>query len=192
MKVKYVVILIILFVNAAFSKEVGTIKISKKSIKSKVVSKNKNPFINAPTICKQKSIPMKVEQSLNASLLTVSFTAEQKIENFSLENARGVDGVTVTRFQELLNQKLEAGEVIEATVELGEVKGLVYVVFDVSLTINGVTKVQSIPIAVGALSTTQKNERSKNIKEIKNNSQQKEGTDSITIPAKKIHEMKLE
>jgi hypothetical protein len=191
MKVIFCIFLIFSLSNGAYSKEVGTVKLSKV----KAVSKSKNPFKAqrySKIVCNQKSIPMKVEQSLNAHLLTVSFTAGQKIENFSLKNVRGVDGVTISKFQELMNQKLENGEVIESSVELGDFSGLVYVVFDVSITVNGVSSEHSIPVAVGTLSESQKAERSKNIKEIKNKPLQKEGINSISVPPKKIHEMKLE
>ncbi|MDD4974746.1 MAG: hypothetical protein PHY93_10375 [Bacteriovorax sp.] len=187
MKAKFIILLILSLTNIAFSKEVRSVKLASKPAKIKSA-----PQRYSRIMCNQKSIPMKVEQSLNGQLLTVSFTAEQKIENFSLKNVRGIDGATVSKFQELINQKLNRGEVIESGVELGNFSGLVYVVFDISVTVNGVSSDHSIPVAVGALSASQIKERSKNIKEIKNMSQQKNGTTSITAPPKKIHEMQLE
>jgi hypothetical protein len=131
-------------------------------------------------------------QSLNASVLTVSPTAEEKIENFTLRNVRGIDGVVVEKFQALGNQKLEYDEVIESIVELRDFSEQAYVVFDSTITISGVKFDSSIPVAIGALSLNQINERRKNIKEIKNKSQSKEGTNAISVPVTKIHEMKLE
>ena len=140
-------------------------------------------------LCNQKSIPMKVEKSFNAQLLTVSFTANQKIEYFSLKNVRGIDGATVLKFQELHNQKLESGESVQSNVELEKFSGLVYVVFDVSITVNGISSDHSIPVSLGALSKEQIAERSKNIKEIKNS---KDLSNSKLPSTKKVHEMKLE
>jgi hypothetical protein len=187
MKAKFIILIMLSFSNIAFSKEVRSVKLASKPAKMKSA-----PQRYSRVMCNQKNIPMKVEQSLNGRLLTVSFTAEQKIENFSLKNVRGIDGVIVSKFQELINQKLNIGEAIESSVELEDFSGLVYVVFDLSITVNGVSSEHSIPVAVGVLSASQIKERSKNIKEIKNMSQQKNGATSITAPPKKIHEMQLE
>jgi hypothetical protein len=170
MKTIFVIFLILSMTNIAFAKKIKYSRV----------------------ICNQKNLPLKIEQSLNAHLLSVKFTAKQKISNFSLKNIRGIDGVTVLKFQEVINQKLESGETLESAVELSDFGGLVYVVFDVALTVNGVSSEQSIPVALGKLSQTQKNLRSKNIKEVKTTIQQKEGSNAITLPPKKIHEMKLE
>ncbi len=143
-------------------------------------------------IFKQKMIPMKIEQSFQTHLLTVNFIAEENIESFSLVKVRGVDGVNVDKFQELLYLKLNTGEAIESSVELSDFVGLVYIVFDVSLTINGVTQTHSIPVAVGSLSETQVSMRSKNIKTIKNITPQNKGGSALSAPDKKIHEMKVD
>ena len=158
-------------------------------------SKSRNPVraqARSRVICNQKNFPMKVEQSLNANLLTVTFTANQKIESFSLNNVRGIDGAKVLKFQDFVNQKLERGEARESNIELDDFTGQVYIVFDISLKINGTISEHSIPVMVGVLSDEQKAIRSKNIKEIKINPQQKDGTNPMTVPFKKIHEMKIE
>ncbi len=180
--------------NPLFSKEVGTVKLaaSKTIIKGRGIAKPARPVKYSRILCNQKSIPMKVEQSLDGLLLTVNFTAQKDLEQFSLKNVRGIDGIEISKFQELLNQKLKAGEIIESSVELSEFTGLVYVVFDISMTINGVTTEHSIPVGVGAISTSQVNERKKNIKEVKNRIQQNKSNSSLTAPTKKIHEMKID
>lgn len=175
------ILLALLCITNLYAKDVYTKKIAKiKSLKATRV------------MCNQKSIPMKVEQTISSNLLTVNFTAEKKIEKFSLQNVRGLDGVTVSKFQELLNQKLERGESIESSVEIDNINGLVYVIFDVAITVNGINTMHSIPVAVGSLSEEQKKMRSKNIKEVKSNLSQKESGNALSAPPKKIHEMKLE
>jgi hypothetical protein len=193
MKAKFMLLMICLC-NPLFSKEVGSVKIaaSKTIIKGRGVAKPVRPIKYSRILCNQKSIPMKVEQSLDGLLLTVNFTAQKDLEQFSLKNVRGIDGIEISKFQELLNQKLKSGEMIESSVELSEFTGLVYVVFDVSLTINGVTTEHSIPVGVGGMSTKQVNERKKNIKEVKNRIQQNKFNSGLSVPTKKIHEMKID
>lgn len=186
MKGPYFVLLFLSLINFALAKEVKTIKVSaKKSISKTVIKKNR-------VICKQKDFPMKVERTLNAGLLTVTFNATSSVDSFSLKNVRGIDGVNVLKFQELINQKLEKGESIESSVEISDFSGLVYVIFDVDLIIKGVKSSHSVPIALGSLSSAQKRERSKNVKEINNKVQMKDGTSPMSAPAKKIHEMKVD
>lgn len=143
-------------------------------------------------VCKQKYIPMKIEQSLDAHLLSVKFTAQRNIDQFSIKNVRGIQGVKVTKFQEQNQSNIESGEVLTSAVELSDFKGLAYVVFDVSITLEGVVSGHSIPVPVGTISAIQKAERSKNIKTIKVQSQKKEGSSSLSAPAKKIHEMQVD
>lgn len=169
--------------TTALSKDVKTIKISKQHSRKQHQRK---------VMCTQKDIPVIITESLEGHMLTASFTAQRKIESLSLENVRGVDGVSVLRFKDLINQKLNNGESIESTVELGNFEGLAYVVFDLSITVKKIKTNYSIPISVGALSKKQITERGKNIRELKNKSQQKNGANFLTAPAKKIHEMKLE
>lgn len=189
MKILTFIFLNMLLLTCAFSKEVKTIKLKTKFAQfHKMDFKNKKNRI----MCSQKSIPLSFEKSFAAPLLTVTFIAEKKIDSFSIKNARGIDGVAVSKFQKLLNQKLDSGEAIESIVELGDFKGLVYVAFDVSLTINGITTEHTIPVDIGTLSAEQIIERKKNIKEIKPSSQTKTGTNAITAPSKLIHEMKVD
>lgn len=146
-------------------------------------------------LCKQKYIPMKIEQSLEGHLLSVKFTAQRTIDQFTIKNVRGIQGVKVTKFQEQNQTTIESGEVLTSAVELSDFKGLAYVVFDVSITLEGVVTGHSIPVPVGSLSAIQKAERSKNIKTIKVPSQKeqsKEGSSPLTAPAKKIHEMQVD
>lgn len=180
-------------VFAAGKSEVRTVV--RKAPKVSAAAKRKNPFIAqkySNAICKQKYIPMKMEQSLNGHLLTVTFTPLEKMESFSIGNVRGLKDVTVTKFQEITNQSLEVGDTVQSAVELSDFSGLVYVVFDVTMTINGVSTGHSIPIPVGTLSREQIKERSKNIRESKVQTIQKEGTSTISVPPQKYHEMQIE
>lgn len=135
---------------------------------------------------------MKMEQSLNGHLLNVKFTAQRKIDQFVIKNVRGIEGVTVTKFQEQNQTGINPGDVLNSDVELSDFSGLVYVVFDVSLTQNGAPRSFSIPVAVGKLSVAQKALRSKNIKEVKTTTQQKEGTSPLSVPPKTYHEMPVD
>lgn len=143
-------------------------------------------------ICTQKYIPLKIEQSLNAHLLTVKFTAQRKLDQFSIKNVRGIEGVGVTKFQELNITDLKRGEVLTSAVELTDFSGLVYVVFDVSVTMDGVMSSHSIPVPVGTLSQVQKAERQKHVKEVKNPSQSKEGANTLSTPPQKVYEMQAD
>lgn len=143
-------------------------------------------------VCKQKYIPMKVEQSLNSHLLNVKFTALRNIDNFAIKNVRGIKGVSVTKFQEQNQSGIQSGELITSDVELSDFSGLVYVVFDVSIVLDGVESGHSIPVPVGKLSAAQKRARAKNIKEVKVPPKDKEGTSAITEPPKKYHEMQAQ
>lgn len=162
---------------------------SAKEVKSK---KRFFPQKYSNVVCKQKYIPMKIEQSLNSHLLTVKFSAQRKIDQFIIQNVRGIEGVTVTKFQEQNRADIQSGEVLTSAVELSDFNGLAYVVFDVAITLDGVVSGHSIPIAVGKLSAEQKAKRARNIKEIKVEIKAKEGTSPMSAPPKKIHEMKVE
>jgi hypothetical protein len=141
-------------------------------------------------ICKQKYIPIDIEQSLNSHSLLVKFTAKSKIDYFSIKNVRGLDGVTISKFQEQNLVDFQKGKSLSSTVEISDFRGMVYVVFDLSITINGNTTEHSIPLPIGVISTAQKKERAKNIKEFKVKS--KEGANTLTPPAQKYHEMQAE
>lgn len=145
-------------------------------------------------ICKQKYIPMKIEQSLNAHLLSVKFTALRNVDNFAIKNVRGIKGVSVTKFQEHNQSGIQSGELITSDVELSDFSGLAYVVFDVSIVLDGVEGGHSIPVPVGKLSAAQKRARAKNIKEAKasTSDKEKEGTSAITESPKKYHEMQAQ
>ena len=165
--------------NAAFAKNLN---------KPKKISSPKYSNV----ICKQKYIPMKIEQTLNSHLLTVKFIAQRPIDQFTIKNVRGIDGVAVTKYQEQNQAGIQSGESLTSDVELSDFSGLVYVVFDVTITINGVTSGHSIPIPVGQLSIAQKRERAKKIKDIKLKIQTKDGTSPMSVPPKKVHEMQAE
>lgn len=143
-------------------------------------------------ICKQKYIPMTIQQSLDSHLLTVKFTAQRKIDQFAIKNVRGIEGVNVTKFQEQNKTDIVRGEVLTSAVELSDFSGLAYVVFDVTINVDGKLSGHSIPIPVGALSDLQKAERSKNIIEIKPKTQHIEGSSPLSAPAKKVHEMQVD
>ncbi|MFA6238202.1 MAG: hypothetical protein WC635_12790 [Bacteriovorax sp.] len=143
-------------------------------------------------VCAQKYIPLKIEQSLNSHLLTVKFTAQRKLDQFSIKNVRGIEGVTVTKFQELNTSDMQRGELLTSAVELSDFSGLVYVVFDVSIMQDGVMSSHSIPVPVGRLSAQQKAQRQKNVKQVITPGQAKEGTNSLSTPPQKIYEMQAE
>ncbi len=170
-------LLLFLIINCANAKEVK-------------LKKNIQKYSNV--ICKQKDIPFKMEQSLNSHLLTVKFTAERKIGQFTIKNVRGIDGVTITKFQEQSITELDPGEVLTSAVELSDFSGLVYVVFDVAINQNGVIGNHSIPVPVGTLSRAQKSQRLKNVKEVKTPVQSKDGKNALSTPPQKIFEMQAQ
>jgi len=143
-------------------------------------------------LCQQKYIPMTVEQTLNSHLLSVSFTAQRKIDQFKILNVRGLEGVSIMKFQEQNVSDIQSGDVLTSDVELSPYNGLVYVVFDVSIKVDGVLASHSIPVPVGTLSAVQIKERSKNITEVKSDIQTKEGTSAINAAPKKLHEMQAD
>lgn len=150
-------------------------------------------------ICNQKYIPMKIEQSLSGHVLNVVFTAQRKIEQFKILKVRGLDGVKIIKFQEQQSGDLMRGESLSSSVELSDFTGLVYVVFDVQLSVNGEQSSHSIPVPVGTLTDKQIKERSKNIKSVQSPSstdQGKNGSNSLKIQDSstpvKIHEMQID
>jgi hypothetical protein len=165
------------------------------SLSSLAKNKTKKTFVvqkYSRIMCNQKNIPLKIEQSLNAHLLTVNFFSEKAIEAFTIDSVRGLDGVNIEKFHELINQKLDIGESVETNVELGDFSGMVYIVFDITIKVNGVITKHSIPVAVGTLSQEQIILRSKNIKEVKTRLQEKDGTNAISVPVKKLHVMQMD
>lgn len=154
--------------------------------------KNFSSLRYANVVCNQKYIPMKIEKMLNSNLLMVKFSAQRKIDQFSIKNVRGIEGVTVTKFQEQNVTDIQRGEVLTSSVELSDFSGLAYVVFDIAITIDGTSTGHSVPIPVGTLSDQQISKRSKNIKVEKQQTQTKEGTSSLNAPPKKYHEMQAE
>ncbi len=165
------------FFNFCYGMDKNKIKKIKQSEKSK-------------KICNQKYIPLDIEQSLNSHTFTVKFTAQSKIDSFIIKNVRGLDGVTISKFQEQNQPDFQRGESLSSAVELSDFSGQVFVVFDISLTTNGKTTEHSIPLQLGVLSSSQKKERAKNIKEFK--VKDKEGVNAIVAPLKKYHEMQAE
>jgi hypothetical protein len=149
-----------------------------------------NKIKKTNVMCDQKYIPLMVEETLNSHSLSVKFTALRKIEQFSIKNVRGIDGVNVLKFQEQNQTDLKKGESLTSLVDLSDFSGMVYVVFDVSITVNGKTTPQSIPVALGTMTGLQKQERIKNIKEFKVKTPS--GENALTVPPKKYHEMKAE
>lgn len=183
MKLIIIIALFITFIAQSFAGG----PVTKKLPKEKFVAQRYNKVI-----CNQKYIPMKIEQSLSAHSLTVKFTAQRSIDQFKILNVRGIEGVKVTKFQEQNVTDLSRGETLSSLVELSDFSGLVYVVFDVEIILNGVKTGHSIPIAVGTLTEAQKRERSKNIKVVIPEDQSKEGTSPLNTPVKRYHENQVE
>lgn len=156
------------------------------------VKKNNKKWIpkKSKKMCTQKYIPLDIEKNLNSNLLTVKFTAKSKIDFFSIKNVRGLDGVTISKFQELSQTDFQSGESLISAVEISDFSGMVYVVFDISLTVNGKTTMHSVPLPLGEISIAQKNERTKNIKEF--NVLRSGGANALSAPPKKYHEMQAE
>lgn len=181
------IIILAIFITLISQALAGGPVVTKKMTNKNFVAQKYNKVI-----CNQKYIPMKIEQSLNAHSLTVKFSAQRSIDQFKILNVRGIEGVKVTKFQEQNVTDLTRGESVSSLVELSDFSGLVYVVFDVEIVLNGTKTGHSIPIAVGSLTEAQKRERAKNIKVVIPEGQSKEGTSPLNTPVKRYHENQVE
>lgn len=140
--------------------------------------------------CKQKVVPVKTEYSTSGNVLTVTYTAERNLKDFSVKNVRGIDGLVVNSFNTIAPQALKKGQSVKVLVEFTKPEGQVFVVTDIGASISAEPKNQSLVIPVGEVSAAQNAERQKNIKSLPGVRKNKAGVNALESD-QKYHTMKL-
>lgn len=141
-------------------------------------------------ICKQKIVPVKTEYTNNAGSTVVTYTAERDIKDFAVEEVRGIDGLSVTKKVSISPRDLKKDEKVSLTINYSKPDGQVFLVTDISASVNEQTKYQTLAIPVGELSSEQMSARKKNIKSLPGVKKNKAGADALES-GEKYHTMKL-
>lgn len=108
--------------------------------------------------------PFTISQTISANLVLIKITAEDDIKNFAITNIRGVDKITVNKFNEISNLNLKKGETVETQVEISNLVGLAYLNLDIQYFNRNKSRKNFLLVPVGTVTTAQKNERKKHIK----------------------------
>lgn len=143
--------------------------------------------------CKQKDIPFTVTKSENGNSVGLKLTTLKEVESLSLQNVRGLDGLSVLEFTTVNKSVVKKGEHSDITVKLSPFSGLVYLVLDIKYKVHGVVKSRSLTLPMGTISKDQKEKRAKDITSFSRKLQTLPGNRTIlkSTTDEKVHVMKL-
>lgn len=140
-----------------------------------------------------KALPIRVDYKEDGNRLLVKITGEGTIQDFKINEYRGLQNLKVVSGDKWETRDLNLGEELELEIVFEKPDGLSYLAVDVEGKVNQLSKKQSLTVPVGKLTKEQKAARRQNIRTEDEGEALNSGSNSSTTPKKRdVHILRVE